>query len=277
MVAQSDAWPMMDTVAQIEQMADPGTRPVQSLGRKRIEGREVEGIRFPYGDSETLTVWRDPAARRPVMIDQMETDAAAAQHKSDRLHIIYSNMIFDVPLDDSLFAIRSPEGYTVLDADDVDFNPATRPTTHGDPHPTTQPATQSNADLTPRLQFRLVAEPGDKSDADEMVDPGDKKPVLVLKKVELDERDVERGYPEQSPRGDWVVHVDFTEVGSKKFEKLTQANINRRLAVVFKGVILSAPTIRSKISKSAVIDPGGKPFTAQQAQDLGNSINGLKQ
>jgi hypothetical protein len=52
--------------------------------------------------------------------------------------------------------------------------------------------TQLEVGFVARLEFRMVAEPNDKSDADEMRDPDNKRTLRVLKRVELDERDVAR-------------------------------------------------------------------------------------
>ena len=128
----SGAWPSIERVADIEQMADTQSRPVEPLGKKQIAGQEAQGVRVPYGDEETLSVWRSTATGRPVLIEQVQTDRAAQQHNTKPLHIIYSDIVFDPPVDDSLFAITAPQGYQVLEADDISFNPAT--------HPASQPA-----------------------------------------------------------------------------------------------------------------------------------------
>jgi len=132
------------------------------------------------------------------------------------------------------------------------------------------PATQPG--FVPRLEFRLVAEPGDKSDADEMADG--KQPIRVLKTVELDEREVTRAYSMKVPAGARAVGVDFTEAGSKKFAALTGANIHHRLAIVLDGRLLSAPKIQTMIFRSAVITPDGE-LTDRQVQALADSINAL--
>ncbi len=119
-----------------------------------------------------------------------------------------------------------------------------------------------------------MAEPGDESDADEMVDGGNVQ-HLLLKRVELDERDVSRAYPMKLPGGGQAVGVDLTEPGAKNLEALTAANIHRRLAIVLNGQLLSAPKIQAKISKSAVITSGGDGFTDRQVLALVESINAL--
>jgi preprotein translocase subunit SecD len=81
----------------------------------------------------------------------------------------------------------------------------------------------------------------------------------VLKAIELDERDVARAYPIKTPTGESAVGVDFTEAGAKKFEKLTASNINRRLAIVLNGALLSAPT-SSSLPRSLARRPAAQRF-----------------
>jgi preprotein translocase subunit SecD len=47
--------------------------------------------------------------------------------------------------------------------------------------------------------------------------------------------------------GGWVVNLTFNDAGGKTFEKVTEANINRRFAIILDGRVSSAPEIRSKI------------------------------
>jgi hypothetical protein len=64
------------------------------------------------------------------------------------------------------------------------------------------------------------------------------------------------------------VGIEFTDEGARRFEKLTSSNIGRRLAILFDGKLISAPTIRSTMSKSAMITPGRDGFTAEQVLAL---------
>lgn len=62
------------------------------------------------------------------------------------------------------------------------------------------------------------------------------------------------------------VSISFDTAGSKIFEKLTEANVNKRLAIILDNNVYSAPVIREKI-------PGGNAqisgtFTMDEAKDL---------
>jgi beta-lactamase regulating signal transducer with metallopeptidase domain len=122
------------------------------------------------------------------------------------------------------------------------------------------------------LQIRLVAEPDDKSgEADEIRDPDHKdKPLRVLKPILLDGRDILRAY---RAIGQPSVGIDLTDAGGEKLKKITTDNINHRLAIIVDGKLLSAPTIRTTITKSLVITAGQKEFTPEKVDSLINIIN----
>ncbi|MGM0568361.1 MAG: protein translocase subunit SecD [Elusimicrobiota bacterium] len=63
-------------------------------------------------------------------------------------------------------------------------------------------------------------------------------------------------------------HVTFRldSEGGRTFERLTEANIDRQLAIVLDDVVQSAPVIRSRIPGGSGIIEGG--FTLQDARDL---------
>jgi beta-lactamase regulating signal transducer with metallopeptidase domain len=124
------------------------------------------------------------------------------------------------------------------------------------------------------LQIRLVAQPDDKSgEADEIPDPDHKdKPLRVLKPVLLDGRDIARAYQTTSAKIP-AVGIDLTDQGGEKLKKITTDNINHRLAIIVNGQLLTAPTIRSTISKSLVITAGQKEFTPEKVQSLITTIN----
>ena len=67
------------------------------------------------------------------------------------------------------------------------------------------------------------------------------------------------------------VSIQFNDEGAKIFEELTEKYVNKPLAVYIDGILISAPTIREKIS-------GGKAqitgrFTVQEAQELARNLN----
>ena len=134
--------------------------------------------------------------------------------------------------------------------------------------------TPQPASSAPRLQFRLVADAGDTAPADMLADPGNKQPLRVRKEVLLDESAVARASVIVSPERGVSVEVDFTEAGAKRFTEITGANIGRRLAAIFDGKVLSAPTIMSVIHDKAVIT--GNFTAAEVAEAVANVLNAPK-
>jgi preprotein translocase subunit SecD len=62
------------------------------------------------------------------------------------------------------------------------------------------------------------------------------------------------------------VSVEFNSAGARAFGELTEANVNRRLAIVLDGNIHSAPVIRERIPSGQAQITGG--FTSEEATDL---------
>ena len=48
--------------------------------------------------------------------------------------------------------------------------------------------------------------------------------------------------------GQWVVNLDMTAEGRKKWSRFTAKNINRKVAIVLDDEVFMAPTIRDKIT-----------------------------
>ncbi|WP_181018944.1 protein translocase subunit SecD [Streptomyces roseicoloratus] len=98
----------------------------------------------------------------------------------------------------------------------------------------------------------------------------------LLGPAEVDGKDVDdaQGVFDQQ-RGMWIVTMDFTGEGSKKFQKITgklsqQADPQNRFAIVLDGDVVSAPSVRQTLSASAEISGS---FTQETAQDLGNILS----
>ncbi len=115
------------------------------------------------------------------------------------------------------------------------------------PQMTTSPA---------ELEFRLVAAEGDKNTpADELADPNDRTgqaKVRVLKEVLLDSSAVASASLESGQSEDKTISVVLKSDATQKFSNITATNIGRKLAIVWRGRVLSAPVIRTKITGPAV-------------------------
>ncbi|MFF5976114.1 protein translocase subunit SecD [Streptomyces sp. NPDC012769] len=98
----------------------------------------------------------------------------------------------------------------------------------------------------------------------------------LLGPAEVDGKDVDeaKGVFDQQ-RGMWIVTMDFTSAGSKKFQSITsklsqQTDPQNRFAIVLDGQVVSAPSVRQTLSASAEISGS---FNQQTAQDLGNILS----
>ncbi|GEB61990.1 protein translocase subunit SecD [Streptomyces gardneri] len=98
----------------------------------------------------------------------------------------------------------------------------------------------------------------------------------LLGPAEVEGKDVDdaKGQFDQQ-RGMWIVTMDFTDEGSKKFQSITgklsqQADPQNRFAIVLDGQVVSAPSVRQTLSASAEISGN---FNQESAQDLGNILS----
>jgi preprotein translocase subunit SecD len=62
------------------------------------------------------------------------------------------------------------------------------------------------------------------------------------------------------------VAIEFNDEGTKRFADITDANVNRNLAIVLDGVVQSAPVIRTRIPDGHAIIEG--QFTTEDAKFL---------
>jgi len=86
------------------------TLPCQAdevLGEKEIDGRVLQGFRV-IEESVTNTVWVDPQTRQLVRVEMEYADAPG-------MNTIMTDFQFNIELDDSLFNLTPPEGYTPLE------------------------------------------------------------------------------------------------------------------------------------------------------------------
>jgi hypothetical protein len=74
---------------------------VEELGEREIAGQKLIGFRATHPKAE-ITIWADPVTALPVRIEQI----------SGQMKIICKNLVFDVPMDETLFSMDVPEGYT---------------------------------------------------------------------------------------------------------------------------------------------------------------------
>ncbi|MFE0425857.1 protein translocase subunit SecD [Streptomyces sp. NPDC058953] len=98
----------------------------------------------------------------------------------------------------------------------------------------------------------------------------------ILGPAEVNGKDVDEAKGQLDPqRGMWIVTMDFTKSGSKKFEKITsklsqqQPPLNQ-FAIVLDGEVMSAPSVETTLSANAEISGS---FNQESAQNLGNILS----
>jgi len=87
----------------------------EPLGEKEIDGRHVVGYRLTRG-GEVYNFWGDPKTGQPALIEQTMT-------MFPNTTTTMSDFVFNVDMDESLFSVEPPAGYTVENME-VDVSPA---------------------------------------------------------------------------------------------------------------------------------------------------------
>lgn len=81
---------------------------VRHFGRDTIDGTQAIGFRLTKeDDANEIIVWADPQTSHPIRIEQTMKDKDGKVSKS-----ITTKIVFDARLDESLFRLDVPEGYT---------------------------------------------------------------------------------------------------------------------------------------------------------------------
>jgi preprotein translocase subunit SecD len=91
---------------------------------------------------------------------------------------------------------------------------------------------------------------------------------VVQRVASITGRDLKNAFPSRDENGRPAVGFNLTAEGSRRFERLTEQNIGKRLAIALDGRIQSAPGIETRISDSAIIKGGPAGFAPQEARDL---------
>ncbi|MCE5302290.1 MAG: zf-HC2 domain-containing protein [Planctomycetaceae bacterium] len=87
----------------------------ESLGNKQMDGRRVVGFRICHPGGTPFDLWGDAQTGLPVRVE-MTTGM------NDHMKTTFSNFVFNTPMDESLFSVEPPAGYTV-DRQKVDTAP----------------------------------------------------------------------------------------------------------------------------------------------------------
>ncbi|MGW6027077.1 protein translocase subunit SecD [Streptomyces sp. NPDC055099] len=187
-------------------------------------------------------------------------------------------------------ATESPKGRAVTDA--LKADPTPTPKASDKPKGSDAPSPTPSADAaTKKLQEKFTAldctKQSSRVEATEGVKPSDPMAACgknsagqwekyVLGPAEVEGKDVKDAKAVLDPeRGIWIVTMDFTKDGSKKFAATTgklmkQSEPQNQFAIVLDGDVVSAPRVSSQLSSNAEISGS---FTQESAKDLANMLS----
>lgn len=184
----------------------------------------------------------------------------------------------------------SPQGRAVTDGLKADATPSPKSSDKGDdkaaptPTPSADPATAAlqkkftELDCTDRAARGKVGD-GIKPSEQTVAcgkNNGGQWEKYVLGPAALNGKDVDDAKATINQQsGAWVVNMDFTGGGSKKFSKTTSALSQQQspmnqFAIVLDGEVASAPSVNTTLSANAEISGS---FTQESAQDLANILS----
>ncbi|MGJ0506501.1 MAG: protein translocase subunit SecD [Methylocystis sp.] len=122
---------------------------------------------------------------------------------------------------------------------------------------------------TAKLEFRLVAEPGQNPAETEELEQVDEQGKLPIEKQVMvqgeDLTDAQPGFDQQRS-GEPVVNFRFNIRGAQKFGDVTSKNVGRLFAIVLDNKVISAPRILTPITGGSGQISGH--FTVEQANNL---------
>lgn len=83
----------------------------ERLGIQTIDGRAAESFRIQLGSID-VKIWADPKTLLPVRVEQTSADP--------KVSVVMTDFRFNVPLDEALFSVEVPPGYTVQQTAQID-------------------------------------------------------------------------------------------------------------------------------------------------------------
>jgi len=132
---------------------------------------------------------------------------------------------------------------------------------------------------TAHLEFKIVNEKADIARAEKGIvppdselvymqsqGPGKGKPLVVYEEAAMSGENISNARVAFDSYGQPYVSLTFNRRGAERFERITEQNTKKRMAIVLDGKVHSAPVIQEKISGGRASISGR--FTAEEAHDL---------
>ena len=231
----------------------PGVDPIAWMltGPKELvlatDGQEGTrlGLANLWSHSVRNTVWNQPSLLDETTVLLLTTNLPAAQS-----HLEYFGR-GRVP---QTIAFRSPHHRAGLlqitgfieNRPGVEFRYKLLPMTQPRPARASSDPENTNSASASALQFRLVLPEASTESADWLPSASGPNRFHVSRQVLLDGAAIAQAGLDFGPYGR-EIEISFTDAGRQRFEAITATNLHRQLAMVFRGQVLSAPTIASAI------------------------------
>gem|GEM_PF-1760077 len=113
-------------------------------------------------------------------------------------------------------------------------------------------ALPNRADERAAFQIRLVAPDAASNLVNVLPSADHSREFRVLRGILMDGTVVAQAGIDWNADGHREIWMQFTDAGTRQFGEITASNINQELAIVYHGLVLSAPIIRSKIPKGPI-------------------------
>jgi outer membrane lipoprotein-sorting protein len=110
-----------DMRIQIREAQENADESVEYLGQRTIDGRQVIGYGIVQSGVE-MSIWADSQSLLPV---QVEYSFGEDMWMGKQGTIVMDDIVFDVPLDDELFSVEVPDGYTTAHTMQIDASEPT--------------------------------------------------------------------------------------------------------------------------------------------------------
>ena len=120
-----------------------------------------------------------------------------------------------------------------------------------------------------KIEFRR-AETKNADGLTEAVVPGSADKIYLHKKADATNEDIAEARVGIDNAFNPAVDILFTKEGAKKMEALSEKHLDKPLAIMVDGKVVSAPVVRGKVSDKAQIT--GK-FTKEEVENLVKAIN----
>jgi hypothetical protein len=101
--------------------------------------------------------------------------------------------------------------------------------------------------------------------------PSNQPPLRVLRRILMDGSAVAGADMTFERDGRRSISVKLTEVGSRQFGEVTGSYVERRLAIVFRGRVVSAPVIQAPITGGRLMITG--QFLASEVHEMVDALN----